>query len=58
MTDKFRHDCWEWDGMSISSDSIELTNCLCFDNTPEFNALKEKLLVEYDKIMEGNFSND
>lgn len=45
--DKFRHNCWEWDGMSIGCNSIELASCMCFEGA-EFKALQNKLQKEYN----------
>lgn len=42
LTGKYKHYCYEYDGLAIDESCVEFVACRCYDQTDQVKALQEK----------------
>lgn len=43
LTGKYKHFCVEFDDLPIDENCIEFKFCLCFEDNPEIQSIKDKI---------------
>lgn len=49
LVGKFKHWCPDWDYLPIDETCAEFMACLCYEEESEAQAIKEKMIAEYDE---------